>query len=73
MIVVEKKIRDRHNINGFNQLFKGGEAAVQSVVAHNIRENIGCVQEDGTSLLLFGAPTEQLTHDQLGKDKTSLG
>jgi hypothetical protein len=66
-------MRDRHNINGFNQLFKGGEAVVQSVVAHNIHKNIGRVQEGGTSLLLFGALTEQLAHDQSGKDKTSLG
>jgi hypothetical protein len=66
-------MRDRHNINSFNQLFKGGKAAVQSVVAHNIHENIGCVQEGGTSLLLFGALTEQLAHDQSGKDKTGLG
>ncbi len=66
-------MRDRHNINGFNQLFKSGKAVVQSVVAHNIHENIGRVQEGGTSLLLFGALTEQLAHDQLGKDKTGLG
>jgi hypothetical protein len=66
-------MRDRHNINGFNQLFKGGKAAVQSVVAHNIHKNIGHVQEGGTSLLLFRALTEQLAHDQLGKDKTGLG
>ncbi len=28
-------MQDRHNINGFDQMFKGGEVAVQSVVAHN--------------------------------------
>ncbi len=66
-------MRDRHNIDGFNQLFKGGKAAVQSVVAHNTHKNIGRVQEGETSLLLFGALTEQLAHDQSGKDKTSLG
>ncbi len=31
------------------------------------------MQEGGTSLLLFGALTEQLAHDQSGKDETSLG
>ncbi len=46
---------------------------VQSVVAHNIHENIGHMQEGGTSLLLFGALTEQIAHDQSGKDKTGLG
>ena len=38
-------MQDRQNTNGFNQLFKGGEAAVQSVVAHNVHENFGRVQE----------------------------
>jgi hypothetical protein len=66
-------MRDRHNINGFNQLFQGCEAAVQSVVAHIIHKIIGRVQEGGTSLLLFRALIEQLAHDQSGKDKTSLG
>jgi hypothetical protein len=58
--------RNRHNVNGFNQLFKGGEAAIQSAVAHNTHKNIGHVQEGGTSLLLFGALTEQLAHDEPG-------
>jgi hypothetical protein len=65
-------MRNRHNVNSFNQLFKGGEAAIQSVVAHNIHENISCVQEGGTSLLLFRVLTEQLAHDEPGKDKTGL-
>ncbi len=66
-------MRNKHNINGFNQLFKSGKAAIQPVVAHNTHENIGCVQEGGTSLLLFGALTEQLVHDEPGKDETGLG
>ena len=66
-------MRNRHNVNSFNQLFKGGKAAIQSVVAHNIHENISRVQEGGTSLLLFGALTEQLAHDEPGKDETGLG
>ncbi len=45
----------RQNINGFNQLFKGGKAVVQSAVVHNVHENIRKVQECGTSLLMFGA------------------
>ncbi len=59
-------MRDRHNVNNFNQLFKGGKVVVQSVVAHNIHKNISCMQEGGTSLMVFGALTEQLAHDQLG-------
>ncbi len=66
-------MHDGRNVNGFNQLFNGGEAALQSVVAHNVHENIARVQEGGTSLLLFGALTEQLDHDQTGKDETGLG
>jgi hypothetical protein len=65
--------QDRHNINGFNQVFKGGDTAVQSVVAHNTYENISCIKEGGTSLLLYGALTEQLAHDEPGKDETGLG
>ena len=67
------KMSNMHNINGFNQLFKCGEAVVQSVAAHNTHPNIGRMQEGGTFLLLFRAMTEQLAHDQSGKDKTGLG
>jgi len=66
-------MHDRRNVNGFNQLFKGSQAALQSVVAHNVHENIGRVQEGGTSLLLFGLLTEQLDNDQPGKDESGLG
>ncbi len=60
-------------MNGFNQLFKGGEAAIQSVVAHNVHKNIGKVQEGGTSLMAIGPLMEYIEHDQPGKDKTGLG
>jgi hypothetical protein len=66
-------MRDRRNVNEFNQLCKGGEAALQSVVVHNVHENIGRVQEGGLSLLLFESLMEQLDHDQTGKDETGLG
>ncbi len=66
-------MRHRGNVKGFNQIFKGGEAAIQLVVAHNIHENISRVQEGGTSLLLFGTLTDQLDHNQMGKDETGLG
>jgi hypothetical protein len=65
-------LRHRLNVNGFNQMFKGGEAAIQSVTAHNTLENIGCIQEGGTSLLAFGTVTEYLDYQQLGKDETGL-
>jgi hypothetical protein len=66
-------MQHRKNGNGFNQLSKGGEPAVQSVVAHNIHENIGRTQQGGTSLLLFGHLTEQLDHNESGKDVSGLG
>jgi hypothetical protein len=51
----EHQLNTKHkkNCNSFNQLFKGGEVVVQSVVAHNVHENIGRTQQGGTSLLLF--------------------
>jgi hypothetical protein len=66
-------MQHRRNVNGFNQLFKGGEVATQSVVVHNIHEDISRVQEGGTSLLIFGTLADQLDHDQTGKDETGLG
>jgi hypothetical protein len=71
----EHKLNMKHkkNCNGFNQLFKGGKAAVQSIVAHNVHKNIGWIQQRGTSLLLFGHLMEQLDHNESGKDDTELG
>ncbi len=66
-------MQDRQNVNGFNQLFKGGEAAIQSVVAHNIHKNIGKVQEGRTSHMAIEPLTEYIEHNQPGKDKTGLG
>ena len=58
------------NVNGFNQLFKGGEAAIQSVLAHNVHENFGRIQDGGTSLIMFGPLTEHLRQNGQTKDKT---
>ena len=66
-------MKDKKNCNGFNQLFKGGEAVVQSVVAHNVHENFGKVQQGGTSLIMFGPLTDQLDFNESGKDDTGLG
>ncbi len=54
-------------------MFKGGEAAVQLVVAHSVYENVGKIQQGGTSMLLFGHLTEQLDYDETGKDTSRLG
>jgi hypothetical protein len=66
-------MQHKKNCNGFNQLFKGGEAAIQLVVAHNVHKNVGRTQQGGTSLLLFGHLTEQLDYDETGKDALGLG
>ena len=63
------------NRNGWNQLFRGGEADVHSVVAHNVHEGkqVGWVQEGGTGILMFGPLTEYLDMPQSGKDESGLG
>jgi hypothetical protein len=66
-------MRHRAYCNGFNQLFKGGGAAIQSIVAHNVHENFGKTQQSGTSLIIFGPITEQLDFERSGKDNTGLG
>ncbi len=66
-------MRHKKNCNGFNQLFKGGEAEVCSILAHNVHNNIGRVQQGGTRLLLFGHLTKQLNKNKSGKDKLGLG
>ena len=66
-------MKDKKNCNGFNQLFEGGEAVVQSGVAHNVHENFGKVQQGGTSLIMFGPLTDQLDFNKSGKDDTGLG
>ncbi len=66
-------MQHKQNQNGFSQLFKGGEAAVRSVVAHNVHENFGPVQEGRTILLLFGPLSESLRQGGMEKDVTGLG
>ncbi len=58
---------DKRNINWFNLLFKGGEAAMQSVVAHNIHKNIGRVQEGGTAYFSLDPSQSSLTMDSQGR------
>ncbi len=71
----EHKLNMKHrmNVNGFNRLFKGSEAAIHSIVSHNVHENIGRVQQGGTSMLLFGHLTEQVDHNESGKDDSGIG
>ena len=66
-------MQHKQNQNGFSQLFKGGGAAVHSVVAHNVHKNFGPVQEGRTSLLLFGSLSESLRQGGMEKDAVGLG
>jgi hypothetical protein len=43
-------MRHKKNCNGFNRLFKGGEAEVRSIVAHNVHKNISRIQQASSSL-----------------------
>ncbi len=69
------KINYKHkkNVNGFNQLFKGGDAAIHSIVAHNVHENVGKIQQGGTGLIMFGHLTQQIDGNKSGKDPSGLG
>ena len=66
-------MKHKSNVNGFNQLFRGGESTIQSVVAHNVHENISKVQEGGTCLMMFGPLTSSLDHGAEKKDPSGLG
>jgi hypothetical protein len=70
-----QNVRHKDNRNGWNQLFKGGEADIRLVVAHNVHESegIGCMQEGGLGLLMFGPLTEYLDMPASEKDATGLG
>ncbi len=66
-------MRHHHNSIGFNRLFGGGEADVQLVVAHNVHENVGKIQEGSTSLLMFGPLTNHLDSAEEIRDESGLG
>ncbi len=36
-------LQHKDNRNGFNQLFRGGEADIRSVAGHNMHEDVGQV------------------------------
>ena len=65
--------QNKNNNNGFNQLFRGGEADIRSIVSHNVHENVGKIQQGGTSLILFGHLTQHFDCNESGKDPSGLG
>jgi hypothetical protein len=68
-------LRNKHNKNGFSQMFRGGEAEIRSIAAHNVHESkeAGRTQEGGTAMLLFGALIEYYNFEVSGKDESGLG
>ena len=65
----------KDNVNGFSQLFKGGEAEVRAVAALNRHEGkkVGRQQEGGTAALVFGQLVEQYDFEASGRDDSGLG
>ena len=35
-------------------MFRDGDADIRSVAAHSVNENVGRIQEGGTSMVLYG-------------------
>ena len=66
-------VRHKGNHNGFNQLFRGWEYDIISVVPHNVQKYVSRVQQGGTSMLLFGPLIQQLDFEHSGKDDTGSG
>ena len=68
------KINFKHkmNINGFNQLVKGGEVAIQSITAHNVQENVGKIQwrEEGDRLIVCMDANEDIYRKLIGRSLT---
>ncbi len=60
------------NVNGFNQLFNGGESPIHSVVSHNKHKNVGKIQEGRTSLMIFGALVKLVDQTAVQKDESGL-
>ena len=73
--VVEHRqnLKNKQNINGWNQLFQLCEEDVRSVVAHNTHDNVAATQEGGTGLLIFGPLIELLDLKNSGKDTSGHG
>ena len=71
----EHRLNLRHtsNCNGFGQLFRGGEAELRTITAHNVHENVNRVQEGGTAMMLFGPMIQHLESEGTIKDETGLG
>ena len=54
-------------------MFRGGEADIRSIPAHNVHENLGRNQEGGTSMLLYVPLVYQYNFEHSVKDDTVIG
>ena len=54
-------------------MFRGGEIDIRSIAAHNVHENVGRIQEGGTSMLIYGLLVDHYDFEHSGKDDTGLG
>ena len=54
-------------------MFNGEEAETRTQTGHNRHENVGLMQQGGTSLLLYGQLIDQYGFEDSGKDDTGLG
>ena len=56
-----------------DHMFNGDKTVIRTQMGHNCHENVGRRQQDGTSLLLYGALIGQYDSTSPGKDDTDLG
>ena len=68
-----QNLRHKQNKNGFRHMFNGGEKYIRPIAAHNSNENVGRVQEGGTSIIAFGNLMYQFDGDRSGRDLLGLG
>ena len=53
-------------------MFRGVEAYIRSIAAHNVHKNLGRVQGGGTSMLLYGTLVDQYNFGHSGKYDTGI-
>ena len=65
----------KQNRNGFSQMFRGGEAEIRSISAHNTHEgrDVGRIQEGGTCVMTYGTLIEQYDFEASERDPSGLG
>ncbi len=70
LLQAQNKFQAQEKCQWLQPAIQGGRRPNQSIAAHKVHENIGRIQQGGTSLLLFGHLTQQLDPNESGKDPT---